>query len=126
YLMANLALLHVLSLPRLAASNWRAADAAQIIFGKASGRFIVVLSMLTLLSLINPVMLGATRIVFAISRDGLFASNGASVSASGTPRAALLLTSLAAMLLVVTGSFERIIAIAAIFFVANYAATYIA
>jgi len=71
-------------------------------------------------------MLGATRIVFAISRDGLFASNLASVSTSGTPRAALLLTSMAAMLLVVTGSFERIIAIAAIFFVANYAATYIA
>jgi len=126
YLLVNLALLHVLSIPQLAASKLPAADAAQIIFGKASGRFIVLLSLLTLLSLINSVMLGATRIVFAISRDGLFASNVASVSAGGTPRVALLLTSLAAMLLVATGTFERTIAIAAIFFVANYAATYIA
>ena len=126
YLLVNLALLHVLSVPQLAASKLPAADAAQIIFGRASGRFIVALSLLTLLSLINSVMLGATRIVFAISRDGLFAANVASVSATGTPRAALLLTSLAAILLVVTGSFERIIAIAAIFFVANYAATYVA
>lgn len=126
YLLINLGLLHVLTIPQLAASKLPAADAAQIIFGSASGRLIVLLSLLTLLSLINSVLLGATRIVFAISRDGLFTSGAASVSAGGTPRFALLITSFAAMLLVATGTFERIIAIAAIFFVANYAASYAA
>lgn len=126
YLLVNLALLHVLSIPHLAASKLPAADAAQIIFGNSSRRFIVVLSLLTVLGLINSVMLGATRIIFAISRDGLFTSTAASVSAGGTPRAALFMTSIVAMLLVATGTFERIIAIAAIFFVANYAAIYIA
>jgi len=126
YLLINVALLHVLTIPQLAASRLPAADAAQIIFGNTSGRFIVGLSLLTLLSLINSVLLGATRIVFAISRDGLFAAGAASVSAGGTPRFALLMTSLAAMLLVATASYERIIAVAAIFFVANYAASYAA
>ena len=126
YLLINLALLHVLTIPQLAASRLPAADAAHIIFGNASGRLIVALSLLTLLSLINSVLLGATRIIFAISRDGLFASGVASVSAGGTPRFALLITSVAAMLLVATATFDRIIAIAAIFFVANYAASYAA
>jgi APA family basic amino acid/polyamine antiporter len=126
YLLINLALLHVLTIPQLAASKLPAADAAQIIFGKTSGRLIVGLSLLTLLGLINSVLLGATRIIFAISRDGLFASAAARVSAGGTPRVALLMTSLAAMLLVASATFERIIAIAAIFFVANYAASYAA
>ena len=126
YLLINLALLHVLTIPQLAASKLPAADAAQIIFGNASGQFIVALSLLTLLSLTNSVLLGATRIIFAISRDGLFASRAASVSPGGTPRLALLMTSFAATLLVATATFDRIIAIAAIFFVANYAASYAA
>ena len=126
YMLINVALLHALTIPQLAASTLPAADAAQIIFGNTGGRLIVGLSLLTLLSLINSVMLGATRIVFAISRDGLFASGAARVSESGTPRSALLITSAAAMTLVATATFERIISIAAIFFVANYAASYAA
>ena len=126
YLALNIALLHVLPIPRLAASKLPAADAAQLIFGQASGRLILVLSLLTLISFINSVLLGATRIIFAIARDGFLPGQVASVSAGGTPRAALLLTSIVSMLLVATGTFERTIAIAAIFFVANYAVVYLA
>jgi APA family basic amino acid/polyamine antiporter len=71
-------------------------------------------------------MLGATRIIFAISRDGFFLTRAANVSTGGTPRIALLVTSIVSMLLVATGTFERTIAIAAVFFVANYAVTYLA
>jgi APA family basic amino acid/polyamine antiporter len=126
YLLVNLALLRVLPIPQLAASKLPAADAAQIVFGQASGRLILVLSLLTLLSFVNSVLLGATRIIFAISRDGFFLARAATVSAGGTPRIALLVTSILSMLLVATGTFERTIAIAAVFFVANYALTYLA
>jgi APA family basic amino acid/polyamine antiporter len=126
YLLVNLALLRVLPIPQLAASNLPAADAAQIVFGQASGRLILVLSLLTLLSFVNSVLLGATRIIFAISRDGFFLTRAATVSTGGTPRIALLFTSIVSMLLVATGTFERTIAIAAVFFVANYALTYLA
>lgn len=126
YLLVNIALLHVLPIPQLAASKLPAADAAQIVFGAASGRIILILSLLTLLSFVNSVLLGATRIIFAISRDGFFVHQAATVSPGGTPRTALLFTSFASMLLVATGTFERTIAIAAVFFVANYALAYLA
>ncbi|MFZ0960384.1 MAG: APC family permease [Terriglobia bacterium] len=126
YLIMNLAYLHVLPIPSLAASKLPAADAAQIIFAGRSGEFITVLSLLALLSFINSALLGAARIVFAIGRDGLFTERAARVSAGGTPRLAMLLSAGAAMALVATGTFERIVAMAAIIFVANYCVCYIA
>jgi basic amino acid/polyamine antiporter, APA family len=126
YLLMNLAFLHVLSIPALAASKLPAADAARIVFPAGSGRFVTVLSLLTLLSLINAVLLGAPRILFAIGRDGLFTERAARVSAGGTPRAALLLSAAAAAILIATGRFEDIIAVAAILIAAMYCANYIA
>jgi APA family basic amino acid/polyamine antiporter len=82
--------------------------------------------LLALLSFINSALLGTARIVFAIGRDGLFTDRAARVSAGGTPRLAMVLSAGAAMALVVTGTFERIVAIAAIIFVGNYCACYIA
>jgi APA family basic amino acid/polyamine antiporter len=125
YLAVNLALLHVLPIAQIAASKLPAADAAEVIFGQASGRLILVLSVLTLLSFTNSVLLGATRIIFAIGRDGLLPARVATVSATGTPRYALALTAVVSILMVATGTFERIIAIAAFFFVANYAVAYL-
>ncbi len=126
YLVMNLALLHVLPIRVLAASKLPAAAAAQILFGGWSGRIITILSLMTLLSLINAVLLGATRIIFAISRDGLISNVAARVSAGGTPQAALLLSAGTAVILVASGTFERIISISAVVFVANYCATYAA
>jgi APA family basic amino acid/polyamine antiporter len=126
YLVMNLALLHALPIPLLATSKLPAADAAQIIFAGWSGEFITLLSILALLSLINSVLLGAARIVFAIGRDGLFTEKAARVSAGGTPRLAMLLSTGAAMFLVATGTFERIVAIAAVILVLNYCTCYAA
>ena len=126
YLLVNLALLHVLPVPVMAASKLPAAAAAQILFGGWSGRIITILSLLTLVSLINAVLLGATRIIFAISRDGLISNVATRVSAGGTPQVAMLLSAGTAMILVASGTFERIISIAAVVFVANYCATYLA
>ena len=126
YLVMNLAFLHVLPIPLLAASKLPAADAAQIIFSGRSGEFITLLSLLALLSFINSALLGAARIVFAIGRDRLFPERAARVSAGGTPRLAMVLSAGTAMALVATGTFERIVAIAAIIFVGNYCACYVA
>jgi APA family basic amino acid/polyamine antiporter len=126
YLVMNLAFLHVLPIPLLAASKLPAADAAQIIFSGRSGEFVTLLSLLALLSFINSALLGAARIVFAIGRDRLFTERAARVSAGGTPRLAMVLSAGAAMALVATGTFERIVAIAAIILVGNYCACYVA
>ncbi len=131
YLLMNLAFLLVMPMGELAASKLPAANAAQIVFASSSfaafsGKFVTVLSLLTLISLVNSVMLGAPRILFAVGRDGLFSERVTTVSATGTPRPALLLSSVAAALLVASGTFENIVTIAAFFVASMYCVNYVA
>jgi basic amino acid/polyamine antiporter, APA family len=126
YLLMNLAFLHVLSIPALAASALPAADAARMVFPAWSGTFITVLSLLTLLSLINAVLLGAPRILLAIGRDGLFNARAAQVASGGTPRVALALSTAMVALFIASGKFEDIIAVAAILVAVMYCVNYIA
>ncbi|HYK90921.1 MAG TPA: APC family permease [Acidobacteriota bacterium] len=118
YLLVNLALLYVLPMSRLASSTLPAAEAAQSVFGRYGSQVITTLSLISLLSIINATLMIGTRVFFAMSRDGLLWSKASSVSVSGTPRIAMGLTCLAAVLLVVSGTFTRLIAIAAFFFAA--------
>ena len=126
YLLMNLAFLHVLSIPVLSVSKLPAADAARIVFPAWGGSFVTVLSLLTLLSLISAGLLGAPRILLAIGRDGLFTERAARVGAGGTPRVALLLSAAAAATLIASGTFEDIIAVAAILIAVIYCVNYIA
>jgi APA family basic amino acid/polyamine antiporter len=126
YLLMNLAFFHVLSLPTLAASTLPAADAARVIFPAWSGIFVTVLSLLTLLSLMNAVLLGAPRILFGIGRDGLFSRRATQVGASGTPRVALLFTAVGVAFFIASGKFEEIIAVASILIAALYFVNYLA
>jgi APA family basic amino acid/polyamine antiporter len=126
YLLMNMAFLHVLSIPQLAASKLAAADAARIVFPAWGSQFVTVLSLLTLLSLINAVLLGAPRILLAIGRDGLFAQTVAQVGRGGTPIVALIVSAGMSVLMIASGKFDDIIAVAAILIAAMYAANYIA
>jgi len=126
YLLVNLALLRVLSVPELAASSLPAADVAQAVFGGAGGPIVTALSLVSLLSVVNAVLMLATRILFAIARDGLFTSFATRVSASGTPVPAMLVTTGAGMLLVLSGSFEQLVAIASVLLVIVYSAGFLA
>ncbi|MGO9937516.1 MAG: APC family permease [Terracidiphilus sp.] len=126
FLLLNLAFLHVLQIPALAVSKLPAADAARIVFHSVGGSFVTILALLTLLSLVNAVLLGAPRILLAIGRDGLFTRRAAHVGRDGTPVVAMLISAAAAALLIVTGRFEDIIAIAAILVTALYSVSFIA
>lgn len=120
YMLVNAGLLHALSLPQMAASKMPATDVAQAIFGVRGGQVITALSLISLLSVINAVLLLATRILFAISRHGLFFSRVASVSPNGTPVPAMILTTLSAIVLISTGTFETLLGIAAFLYVVVY------
>jgi APA family basic amino acid/polyamine antiporter len=126
YLLMNLAFLHVLSIADLAAATLPAADAARVVFPQWSAIFITMLALLTLLSLINAVLLGAPRILFAIARDGVLGGRAAVVGKSGTPRPVLLATAATSALFILSGRFEDIIAVAAILLAAMYCINYIA
>ena len=120
YLSINAALLYVLPFSKLSASIAPATDAAQIIFGTAGSKIITVLSIVALISVLNAVLLVATRIIFGLGRDGLFTEKTSEVSHSGTPRIALIITTLFVVILIVSGSVETLIAVSAFFYVANY------
>ncbi len=126
YVLVNLALLYVLPLSQMAASNLPVADAAQSIFGGFGGQLITALALVSLFGLINAVIMGAPRILYGLSRDGLFLERADQVSKGGTPVVALLLTTLAAIFLVLTGTFERLLSMAAFIYVAIYLTGFIA
>jgi basic amino acid/polyamine antiporter, APA family len=120
YVLVNLALLAVLPLPELARSTLPAADAAGVIFGGRGGQLITLLSLVSLPPMINAILMIGTRILFALGRDGLLFPQAAAVNARGTPGIATLATTAVAIVLVVTGTFQRLIAVAAFFLAVNY------
>ena len=126
YVLINVAMLRVLPLAVLARSDLPAADAARLVFPHGGPQLVTVISLLTVLSLINATMLMTPRILLAIGRDGFFTAKAAAVSAGGTPRLALAVSSAAAMVLILSGTFEQIVALATVLFLINYIATYAA
>jgi APA family basic amino acid/polyamine antiporter len=125
YVLINIAMLRVLPLPVLAASDLPAAAAARIVFPRGGAELVTVIALLTVLSLINATLLMAPRVLLAIGRDGFFTQKAAAVSAGGTPRLALAVSSAATIALILSGTFEQIIALATVLFLLNYIATYV-
>ena len=121
YLLVNLALLAILPVSELAASNLPAADAAARIVGSRGGQIITLLSLISLAPLLNAILMIGTRIMFALGRDRLLWSGTAAVDARGTPGIAMLVTTIVAVGLILTGTFEWLVAIVAFYLLLNYA-----
>jgi basic amino acid/polyamine antiporter, APA family len=120
YLLVNVALLAVLPIPDLARSTLPAADAAQIVLGGRGRQIITVLSIVSLAPLLNAIMMIGTRILYAMARDGMLPARAAIVNAGGTPAVATLVTTAVAMVLIATGTFQRLVAVASFFLAVNY------
>jgi APA family basic amino acid/polyamine antiporter len=67
----------------------------------------------------------ATRVLFAVSRDGLVSRWAAVVNPGGTPTAALVAGTVAAVAFIATGTFEAVAEMLAYFFVANYTLSFL-
>jgi APA family basic amino acid/polyamine antiporter len=126
YVIINMAILRVLPLPILAASKLPAADAASVVLPHGGALLVTVISITTVLSLVNATLLMAPRVLLAIGRDGFFTKKAAIVSAGGTPRVALAFSVLGAAALIMSGSFEQIVAISAVLFLLLYVSAYTA
>lgn len=126
YILINASLLRALPLSVMAASTLPAAEAARRVLPSGGAVVITVVSLLTVLSLLNAMMLIAPRILLAMGRDGLFTRKAAQVSRGGTPRVALVMTTLVAAALVLTGTFEQILAFSAVLFLLVYLSAYAA
>lgn len=124
YLLVNLALLYVLPISEIAGDKLAAGTAAQKIFGRHGDSVIRGLTIISLLSAINAYHLMATRVLFSMSRDRLCSSRADRVNTGGTPTIALAASACVAVLFILSGTFEKVIAILAFFFVANYAISF--
>lgn len=121
YLLVNLTLLYVLPISGIAGKEFAAGEAANVIFGRYGDTIFRSLTIVSMLSAINALHLMATRVIFAMSRDGLFTQRAAVVNVGGTPTVSLFLSASVAVLFIVFGqTFESVITILAFFFVANY------
>jgi len=126
YLLVNVALLYVLPISQIAGKEFAAGEAANAIFGAHGDTIFRILTIVSMLSGINALHLMATRVIFAMSRDGLFTRKAAAVNEGGTPTASLFLSTLVAVLFILFGqTFERVITVLAFFFVANYILSFI-
>ncbi|HUO17709.1 MAG TPA: APC family permease [Verrucomicrobiae bacterium] len=126
FLLVNVALLHVLPMAQLSASQVPAADAATLIFGSRGGQFILIISVITVVSTINALLMISPRILFAMSRDRLLPQWMTSVNSGGTPGRALFASAIIVIALVLSGSFDTLIAIASFLFVTIYISGFIA
>jgi APA family basic amino acid/polyamine antiporter len=79
------------------------------------------LSLLSLPPLLNAIMMIGTRILYGLGRDGFVSSRVTSVNARGTPDVATIVTTIVAVGLIATGTFQRLVAIVSFFLAANYA-----
>ena len=90
-----------------------AADVANIIFGKNGAIIVTVISIFSLISILNAFMMIPPRILYGLSRDGFFTQKGTNVNKGGTPITALLVSSLFSLFLICIGSFEVLFSFAA-------------
>jgi APA family basic amino acid/polyamine antiporter len=115
YIGVNAGLLHVLSPAEIAASKLPVADAVAALLGSVSGILITLLAIFSVVAICNLQVMAASRVAFAMARNGVLPSMLTRVSSSGSPRFALLWTAGVAALLASTGGYERLIAMGAPF-----------
>jgi APA family basic amino acid/polyamine antiporter len=120
YLLVNIALIKVLPMSQLSGATLPAADAARVISGAHGRDLITILSVISLVPLLNAVIMMGTRVIFAMGRDRLFWSRTSTVNAGGTPDTATFLTTAIAFALIVTGTFQRLVAMTSFFLAVNY------
>ena len=126
YLLFNAALLHVLPVERLAGQKLAAGAAAEAVFGPRGATVIASVAIVSLLASVNGNTLTAPRVLYAMGRDRLFWRRVSTVNRGGTPTVALALSTGAAVLLIVfSGTFEKLLAALAFFFVTDLALVFV-
>ncbi len=120
YLLVNLALFRVLPMSQFAGSHMPVADAAMAVLGSHAKQFILLISLVAAASTMNANTMITSRILFAMAREGMMPRWITRVNTGGTPTSALLVATVFSIALVLSGSFDALVGIAAVLFVANY------
>ena len=110
YLFANVAYLAALAPQQMAQSQRVAAEAVSATFGPAAGKLIAAAILVSMFSAANGVTLTASRVYYAMANDGVFFRRLGEVHAKfGTPALAIAWSSLLAIAMAATGTFEQLL-----------------
>ena len=112
YILINLAFMHVMSPLAMANSPLVAADVSQIVFGPVGSTIVTVISVFSIIGILNAYMMIPARILFGLGRDGFFIKSAVRVNKGGTPIVALLVSSVFSLGLIVIGSFGALFGLA--------------
>ena len=126
YMALNWAFLHVLGIQGMAGEKFAARSAAIAVFGASGDRIVSTVLLLSLLGAVSALIMLTARVPFAMAEDGLLPKGVSRVNAGGTPDVSLLLTCGVTLLLILTGTFASVLALAAFFFVLQYATSFTA
>ena len=110
YLIANFAYLAALGPAGVMASDRVAGDATAAVLGPIAGRLIALAIMISMYSAAHATVITAPRVYYAMANDGVFFGRLAAVHPRyGTPAVAIVASSLWAMVLAATGTFEQLL-----------------
>ena len=110
YVSANIAYVHVLSAPVLAATNTPAADVAGKLLGTWGSNLITLLIVISSFGFLNLAMLSAPRVYYAMAADGLFFKSIAKISPRfQAPTNAILLQGLLASVFALSNTYDKLV-----------------
>jgi len=120
YLFLNFALVYSVPLNVLQGNDLALSGALDYLFGPGAGTMIIFAAIFILLAHQNINYMLSTRILYALSTDGLGTDRARNVSDKGTPTGALLFSWLMAAFLILAGGFEFLLNMAALLFIMMY------
>ena len=120
YVLVNIAFVRVLGIERMAGDPFVAASAGRELFGERGDLVIRLLVLVSILGGMNATCLMAPRVVLAMSRDRLLPAGFETVNPGGTPTVGHWASIGVAIGLILSGTFNTVLALCAFYFVASY------
>ncbi|GAA0762394.1 APA family basic amino acid/polyamine antiporter [Erythromicrobium ramosum] len=118
YVAFNLSLLSALDMNALRTSELPVALVIGNAFGRSGGILVALLAIVIVAVAINALVMGTSRVLYGMARDGLFLPVAMRVNKGGTPHVALAITAAVAVPLIFSGAFVflfKLVAALAIF-----------
>jgi len=110
YVLTSLNFVYLVPLDQVTSGETFAAQAGEVLFGRAGGLIFSLIVVVAVLGSITAVVMSAPRVYFAMARDGLFVPSVAVLHPRyETPARAIALQAVLASLLVVAGNFRAIV-----------------
>jgi APA family basic amino acid/polyamine antiporter len=111
FLLINAALLRILSPAALSTTTLPAADALAVIYGPVARMAVFFVAAASALAVLHVTVLQAPRILYGMSRDGLFMRSGLHVTDSGVPLVAMWVCAAIAVAFTQMGNFVFLFAL---------------